>query len=151
MVILKIWLFGCIASRSTVAVLVLDKMYMKGFLQKNRSLINSFLLSSNFFLKVTSSQVLCDACLQLRKSFKTKSCIRETLNLLTCVDSSNDTKKSNKQKIKNNFTCHRSCIPCHLSHVTCHLSPDHRSLQLQQQWKSPQVWWPCVCNFCIQS
>ena len=27
----------------------------------------------------------------------------------------------------------------------------HHSLQLQQQWKSPEVWWPCVCNFCIPS
>ena len=72
------------------------------------------------------------------KLFSTeKFCIRETLNLLTCANSSTNTKIP-KMLEKFTFfvfhiscvtfhlspvTCHRSPVNCHLSPVTCHLSP----------------------------
>ena len=47
---------------------------------------------------------------------KTKSHIRETLNLLTCADSSNNTKTDrNQQKKKKKI----SYVPCHMSWVMC--------------------------------
>ena len=50
-----------------------------------------------------------------------KSRIRETLNLLTCSDSSTDTKTDrNKQKVRGKRK--RPNVMCHVSHVTCHIS-----------------------------
>ena len=54
------------------------------------------------------------------------SCVRQTLNLSMCADSSTDTKILKVSHV----TCHMSCVTCHMSHVTClvsrvtcHLSP----------------------------
>ena len=55
----------------------------------------------------------------------TKSCIRETLNLLTCADSSIDTKtdrNGQKSRFFLNVIFHVSPVMCHMSRVTCHLS-----------------------------
>ena len=49
-----------------------------------------------------------------KKSKPKKSGIRETLNLLTRVDSSTGTKK---------VSCHISCVTCYVPCVTCYMSP----------------------------
>ena len=59
-----------------------------------------------------------------------KSCIRETLNLSTCVDSSTDTKtdkNGQKEKKKIIFFCkwHVLRVSCHLSRVTDANSNSH--------------------------
>ena len=46
-----------------------------------------------------------------QESTKVKSRMLETLNLLTCANSSTNEKR------------HMSCVTCHLSPVTCHWSP----------------------------
>ena len=61
-----------------------------------------------------------------------KSRLRETLNLLTCAESSTHTKmekKERKGKTKScvrchmsRVTCYMSCATCHMFFVTCHLS-----------------------------
>ena len=52
-----------------------------------------------------------------------KSFIRETLNLLTCADSSTDTKKSEEENLyKSCDTYHVSLVTCHMSCVMCHVS-----------------------------
>ena len=48
--------------------------------------------------------------------YKKKSCIGETLNLLTCADSCSNT----KEKRGGGFV---QKVTCHLSPVTCHMSP----------------------------
>ena len=51
-----------------------------------------------------------------------KSCIRETLNLFMCANSSTDT-KTDKNKQKKKQKNHVTCVTCQVSCVAGHLSP----------------------------
>ena len=64
-------------------------------------------------------------------SINPKSCIRDILNILTCVDSSTNTKRDRfrKKGKRKNVTCHESFVMCpmsgvrcQVSHVMCHMS-----------------------------
>ena len=62
-------------------------------------------------------------------NFDSKKCyIQATLNLLTCAESSINTKTDiNRRKVEKKEN-HTSSSMCHVSHVVCHLSPITRQL-----------------------
>ena len=112
----------------------------------------------NFSTKIRFTPMQCPSITEMVNLYK--SCLWETLILLTCADISTKTKKIREREKKKKYImchvssvlfhlsfvtchvsrvmCHMSCVTCHLSPVTCHLSPvnshltpDHHSMQLQ--------------------
>ena len=77
---------------------------------------------------------MCAESVEHSKIVDNKFLIRETMNLLTCVDSNTSTKaERNGQNLQNRYqknvthhmlgvTGHVSHVTCHASHVMCHVS-----------------------------
>ena len=95
------------------------------------SLNLSFHHSSSKYLQNKIYLLRWDLLQMLQQKEEKKSCIRETLNILMCADSSTDTttdknwQKGEKQNEKNHVsrvTCQVSGVRCQVSHVRCQVS-----------------------------